>query len=161
MTSQEKAENEALVERAKTLGIKGWHLCSIEVLEAKVKEAEEGEAVQEVKQERRVVPKMKVFNSLEDDSERIASEFRRAEPDCEFVYQPSDVSQQKLDDLGLQRTERTVGNDVLCRTDKASYYEVMRQANQAAFEQVQAIEREHADRKNPGRIVRSLTEHRK
>lgn len=183
MTSQDKTENKELIEQARALKIKGWHFYSIEALEKKVCEVlaaqlnkvdepeEEAPVVAEVKveaapapqqanggqEQRRVVPAMRVANARMNDRERVAMEHRRAEPDCEFVYQHSSVSNETLAAKGLQRTDTLVGNDVLCRTTKESFVAAMREYNEAAYEVAKAVEKDN----EAGQVVRRLTERRR
>lgn len=160
MTSQEKIENQQLIEDAKKLGIKSPHMYSLDKLKQAVADATGSEkAANPVEEDapeavpvRSKVPKMSVENITENSRERVASEWRKKEPDCEFVYQRSDVTASELEQKGLQWTGVRVKGEILCRTDKQGYNEV-----QSAKRDAEAKRMERIDPKN-SRVARRLTE---
>lgn len=155
MTSQEKTDNAELIEQAKALGIKGWHLCSPEVLQEKVDNAEPP-VVRDapVAPVRKVAPKMPVKNRGEDTRERLARQYRMAEPENEFVYQSASMTDAQLEAKGFQRTGDSVGGDILCRTDKVAFNEVRAARKEEALEIASAIEKDNEG----GQLVRRCTE---
>jgi len=159
MTSQEKIENADLIEEAKTLGIKCPHACGVETLKRKVEEAKAGGEQEApptpVEQPRKKAPKMVIANINEDTRERVVAEMRAKEPDCEFLFQRSDVTDQELAAKGMERTGIPVGNDTLVRTDKEGFGKWMAAQNDSELSKMRSIEKENGGQ---GQIVRTLTE---
>lgn len=150
MTSQEENNVEALRAEAKELGVKSWHVLGEErlILEvAKVKggssepaEAPEQEVKPKVTEKRSKAPRMNVSNIQRDDRTAMIERLDAEEPDCKHILQAGSVTDRELAAKGLERTEYSVKNDVVCRTMKDSYEEWQQAKIDANYDAMQAID---------------------
>lgn len=159
MASQtEKTEERVKLEtQAKELGMKGIHFCKTEeslrvaiakkqagseepeVQDAKVDQ--EDEVVAEVKKmKRKTAPSMSVANINNDDRTALVERMEREDPDCKYIFQSGNATPRELAAKGLERTELSVKNDVLCRTMRDSYDGYISDKNQAQHEAMQRID---------------------
>ena len=67
---------------------------------------------------------MSVGGILSDDRAELVARLEAEDPDAKYIFQRGDISNEELAGKGLERTEHTLRNDVLCRTDKEVYNEV-------------------------------------
>ena len=149
MTSQ-TVTLEELKAKAKTLKIKGAHLFKdVDSLQAKIDEVEskveaEVEAIVEVAEvvapKRKKAPKMSVGGILSDDRAELVARLEAEDPDATYIFQRGDISDRELAGKGLERTEHTLRNDVLCRTDRETYNEVQAKKREAQYNSMQRID---------------------
>lgn len=141
MTSQINDERQEKLEKAKSLGIKGAHLCSDETLDKKIAE-EEAIIVTDKKADepRKPAPKMKVERIGVNERDQLLRDLEDQDPDCKYSYQPVGVSQRKLDAIGLEATDITLGEEVVCRTDKKSFLDVQAAKNAKNRQMMNAVE---------------------
>jgi hypothetical protein len=165
MASLEKTEERiALEKEAKDLGIKGrlpvqdaGLIAKIEI--AKEKLAEEVEEVEEPVTEvevedveeavvveekpapiRKKAPRMSVAGVNTDSRTEAITRLEREDPECKYIFQNSSISDKQLAAKGFERTGETVKNDIICRTMKDSYEEVLNAKNEGQFESMQRID---------------------
>jgi hypothetical protein len=151
MTSQKTEKTEERLELesvARGLGVKGFLPKDDEVLKAKIAEAQGTEAVvvekvepvvaKEVK--RSTAPRMNVSNIGRDDRTAMIDKLEREDPSCKYVMQAGTATNRELAAKGLERTEFSVKNDVVCRTQKEGYAEYVEQKNEASYEAMQRID---------------------
>ena len=120
MTSQKTLEE--LKDDAKEAGVKGYALYKdADKLEEAIKEA--GTAGK-VAAKRSKAPRMQVNVHHVDERAALVKRLEADDPECKYVFQPGTISDRQLKEKGLERTEYSVRNDVLCRTMKDSYLEV-------------------------------------
>jgi hypothetical protein len=138
---------EELKTKAKSLGIKGVHLYKKEdALQAKIDEVESGSVVTEekpvevVEPKRKPAPKMTVANIMRDDRTLLVERLEAEDPDSKYIFQNSDITDAELAAKGLERTEHSLKNDILCRTDRQSYDEVQALKREAQYEAMQRID---------------------
>ena len=167
MTSQTKTDKRiALEKEAKALDIKGRFPAQDTGLQAKIDKAneiksklvvgasnvEESEIadvvaqVEEVVQEtvqapkRKKAPRMTVAGINTDSRTEAVARLEREDPDCKYIFQNSSISDKDLAAKGLERTGESVKNDILCRTMKDSYEDVLNAKNEGQFESMQRID---------------------
>jgi predicted ATPase with chaperone activity len=170
MTSQTKTDKRIALEReAKELDIKGRLPTQDAALEAKIKtanliksklvvgasnveESEIEEVVAQVGKEpvhesvqvetpkRKKAPRMTVAGINTDSRTEAVERLEREDPDCKYIFQNSSISDKDLAAKGLERTGESVKNDILCRTMKDSYEEVLAAKNEGQFESMQRID---------------------
>ena len=143
MTSQTETLEELKL-KAKALKIKGAHLYKdADSLQAKIDEVK-GEAVvaevEVVAPKRKPAPKMSVGGILSDDRAELVAKLEAEDPDAKYIFQRGDISDKELAGKGLERTEHTLRNDVLCRTDREAYGEVQARKRKAQYESMQRID---------------------
>jgi len=139
MTSQ-TTKMEELKAEAKALGIKGAHFFkSEESLQDKIDSVKTVEPVVE-QPKRKPAPKMSVAGILTDDRAALVERLEKEDPDCKYIFQSGDISDRELAAKGLERTEYSLKNDILCRTDRESYIKVQDAKRQAQYDSMQRID---------------------
>jgi hypothetical protein len=169
MTSQETARKEELVEEAKSLGIKGAHLCGIPKLVEKIAEAkavkekdsvppdidpEAGnvkvieESIEKViedmpeKAPRKVAPRMSVASISQDERSKKVAELEAANPGYKYIFKASSTTKAQLEAIGLESTGEFLKNDLICRTEKDSFIEWQKTKNDAQRRLMDSIDTE-------------------
>ena len=169
MASQDKTDKrKALEKQAKELGMKGIHFFKTEEsleagivakqadavktepkleVEVVAEELEVVEAVQEKEvvespksKKRKAPPRMNIANIGNDDRTAMITRLEREDPECTYVMQSSSITPAELAAKGLERTEYSVKNDIVCRTLKEGFTEFQREKNKAAFDAMQRID---------------------
>lgn len=144
--TDERLERETV---ARGLGIKGCLPKSDDALETKIAEAQGTEAVVVERAEpvvaqkgieRKTAPRMNVANVGRDDRTAMIEKLEREDPECKYVMQAGTVSNRELAAKGLERTEFSVKNDVVCRTLREGFSEYVEQKNKASYEAMQRID---------------------
>lgn len=132
----ERTEMEA---KAKALGIKGVHLYGDEKLMGEINRIEaEGAKVEAPK--RKKAPKMKVSSVVEDSAEKLIRRLEREDPDCKYLLQPIGTTALTLAEKQLEATGETIGDCIVCRTDKEGYQEYVNSKNAATQRMMQSID---------------------
>lgn len=168
MTSQKENKTEKrkeLEKLAKEVGVKGIHLFKTEeALEAKIAE-KQAEAVasepklevesvteglvEEVAQEtvaekvapkRKKPPRLNVAGIGRDDRAALVARLEQEDPECKYIFQSSNITQRELTAKGLEKTEYSLKNDVLCRTLRDSYEEMLQLRNEGSYEAMGRID---------------------
>ena len=151
MTSQEENnELKALRVEAKELGVKSWHVLGEEKLILAVAEAKggsnepadvpENDVKPEVEKKRSKAPRMNVANIARDDRTAMIQKLEAEDPECKYILQAGSVTDRELAAKGMERTQYSVKNDVVCRTMKDSYEEWSQAKIDAQYESMQAID---------------------
>ena len=168
MTSQkvEKTDERVALEAvAKELGVKSVHMFKKEgSLEAAIakKQAEivasepkleveeltekvtEEVAPQEVaakaSPKRKAPPRMNVAGIGRDDRSALIERLEREDPECKYIFQSGTITQRELTAKGLEKTEYSLKNDVVCRTVKDSYEEMLQVRNESSYEAMGRID---------------------
>ena len=167
MTSQKEKtdERKALEKLAKDVGVKSIHLFSKEgSLEAKVAEKQAEaiasepklevekvteEVAEEVAQEevvakaspkRKLPPRMNVAGIGRDDRAALIERLEREDPECKYIFQSSNITQRELTAKGLEKTDYSLKNDVVCRTMRDSYEEMLEVRNNGSYEAMGRID---------------------
>ena len=166
MTSQKKSDERiALEKEAKDLDIKGRLPFQDAALSEKIKLVrsklfEEDEVMEELVTEevvaqveakpvqetvqvapkRKKAPRMTVAGINNDARTEAVNRLEREDPECKYIFQNSSISDKDLAAKGLERTGETVKNDILCRTMKDSYEEVLSAKNEGQYEAMQRID---------------------
>lgn len=167
MTSQievEIDEMEALKERAKELKIRGYGLIKDpEKLRQKIEMAEiESEPVVEEKP-RKKAPKMRVGGFGANNRNKVIRDLDAKDPDCKYMTQSSSLSAAEADSKGLQIVKKPngeimyCGNDIICRTERESYYEWQKDRTEDALTAMKSIDKDLST-EGGGRKIQSLTE---
>ena len=149
MTSQDE-DRKQLNDKAKKLGIKCPHTCGLDTLLKKIADAEAlaestetmETATEPVKVEpvRSTAPSMKVENILVDDRTLLMQRLEAEDPECKYIFQSGSITDRELKEKGLERTDNTLRGDVLCRTQKDSYYAVKAARQKADHEAMERID---------------------
>jgi len=161
MTSQDGADRmEELLKEAKELKIKGAHFCkSEESLQKKIDEAKGTVvAVEEQPKERPVAPKakrkpapkMSVANVGIDARAALLNKLEAEDPECKYLFQPFGTTAEALAAKSMERTSYTLGNEIVCRTDREAYYAVVEAKNEMQRRGMDAIDPN-------GQQIKSLT----
>jgi hypothetical protein len=158
-------ERKELESVAKELGVKGIHLFSKEgSLEAAIakKQAKAGasepeleveKVAEETKEEvastavvakaspkRKLPPRMNVAGLGRDDRSALIERLEREDPECKYIFQSSTITQRELAAKGFERTDYSLKNDVVCRTIKDSYEEMLEVRNEGSYEAMGRID---------------------
>jgi hypothetical protein len=83
---------------------------------------------------------MNVSNIGRDDRTAMIETLEREDPECTYVMQAGTATNRELAAKGLERTEYSVKNDVVCRTLKEGFTEYIEQKNKASYEAMQRID---------------------
>lgn len=168
MTSQkvEKTdERKALEKLAKDIGVKSPHMFSkegsleeaiakkqaeavasepkLEVEELTEKVTEEvapQEVVAKASPKRKAPPRMNVAGIGRDDRSALIERLEREDPECKYIFQSGTITQRELTAKGLEKTDYSLKNDIVCRTMKDSFVEMQKVTNEAAYEAMQRID---------------------
>lgn len=155
--TDERVELEA---QAKELGMKGIHFFkteeSLKTAIAKKQAENVTEPTEEVpvvetkledeikveveKIKRKTAPRMSVANINNDDRTALIERMEREDPDSKYLFQSSTATPRELAAKGLERTDLSVKNDILCRTLKQGYEEYISDKNEAQHESMQRID---------------------
>ena len=126
MTSQEETDKkQELLVRAKELGIKGAHVCGIDKLEEKIADAE---AANEAPV-RKVAPRMSISVARSLGRDAAIAQLERDNPGYKYILESADTNAAMLAAKGLESTGKYLKNDLICRTDKESYEEFLKDRN--------------------------------
>jgi hypothetical protein len=166
MTDQETTVDiEALKAEAKALDVKGWQATKDpDKLIAKIEEAKSMRT--EVAEKRSTAPKMKVFNAGENTRNQVIARLEKADPDCKYLTQKAGISADELASKGLELVKQDNGEvmyhggDVICRTDKNSYYEWQNSRTEYSLKGMKSIDKD-LDTEGGGRKIQSLKEQAK
>jgi hypothetical protein len=79
---------------------------------------------------RKKAPKMNISHIKVDDREAKVRELEAADPESKYIFQHHAVSDEALAAKGFERTEHSVRNSILVRTDRKSYEEYLEARNQ-------------------------------
>lgn len=131
-----------LVEKAKKLGIKGAHLYGVDKL---VEEIDKCEAEQKVTDtpsapERKIAPRMSVSSVNRDNGLRTVMKLDKEFPEYKHMLQPKDIDRDVLAEKGLEFTGKTIGNEIVCRTDRESFEEWQQAGNREARRMMESID---------------------
>jgi hypothetical protein len=167
MASQKEKtdERKALEKLAKDVGVKGIHLFSKEgslegaiakkqaeavasepklEVEAVVEEVAEevAEKVVEAKAspKRKAPPRMNVAGIGRDDRAEMIERLDREDPECMHSFQNSNITARELAAKGFEKTEYSVRNDIVCRTERASFEKWQQEKIDSQYEDMQAID---------------------
>jgi len=89
---------------------------------------------------RKTAPRMNIANIGNDDRTAMITRLEREDPECKYVFQNSNVTGRELAAKGLEKTEFSIKNDVVCRTMKDSFVEFQHKKNEAQYEAMQRID---------------------
>ena len=135
MTTEEKNNNPEIVEEAKRLKIKSWHLRHLDDVKADIEaakaepivvpvvEVEAPTVVATPPSMRKKAPKMpiRVFGS--DARAGLIAKRQAEDPDAVYLFQDAGISDEDLLKKGFERTGETLKNDIVVRTDRKRYEE--------------------------------------
>jgi hypothetical protein len=137
---------------ARGLGVKGCLPKSDDTLKTKIAEAQitEGSPVEvqaeavvvevPVVTKRKPAPRMNVSGIYKDDRTAIIAKLEGEDPESKYIMQSGTITDRELAAKGFERTEFTVKNDIVCRTNKESYEEHRKMKNEAQYEAMQRID---------------------
>lgn len=143
MTStNEMTEIEVLKAKAKELGISGWQTFKDPVkLQARIDE------VGEVGTVRKSPPKMSVSRRGRNREETIAL-LEREDPQSKYLTKSASTSHEELLANGFEVMKKPngetmfLGNDIICRTDKESYYECQNADTEDSLKAMRSIDKD-------------------
>ena len=149
MTIEENtgSKREELLIEAKAMGLQGAHFCKTEEsLQAKIDKAKMGlnrvekpEPVVETPK-RKAPPKMSVANVGIDARAALLTRLEAEDPECKYQLQPFGITAEELTAKALQRTDHTIGNEIVCRTDREAYEAVVNAKNAMQRRSMDAID---------------------
>lgn len=167
MTSQKEEKTDervALEAVAKELGVKSVHMfkkegsleaaiakkqaeivasepkLEVEALTEEVAEAVAKEVVATPSPKRKAPPRMNVAGIGRDDRSALIERLEREDPECKYIFQSGTITQRELTAKGLEKTDYSLKNDIVCRTMKDSFVEMQKVTNEAAYEAMQRID---------------------
>jgi hypothetical protein len=149
MASQKAVKTDERLELesvARGLGVKGFLPKDDEVLKTKIAEAqvidtEEVETVvAKVEVKRKTAPRMNVAGIGRDDRAALVERLEREDPECKYLFQAGTVTNRELAAKGLERTDYSLKNDIVCRTIKDSYEEMLNVRNEGSYEAMGRID---------------------
>jgi hypothetical protein len=168
MASQKKEktdERKELESVAKKLGVKSIHLFSKEgsleaaivkkqseavasepklevdkVTEEVAEEVAQTEVVVKASPKRKLPPRMNVAGIGRDDRAALIERLEREDPECKYIFQSSNITQRELAAKGFEKTDYSLKNDVVCRTIKDSYEEMLEVRNEGSYEAMGRID---------------------
>ena len=139
MASQEETDKkQELMVEAKSLGIKGAHLCGIEKLEEKIAAVKNESSdlntvaptVDVVKEpERKKAPRMTIGGTKSMSRDETVARLERENPGYKYILENANVNAAQLEAKGLESTGKYLKNDLICRTDAESYEEFLKDRN--------------------------------
>lgn len=134
MTAEEKSNNPEIVEEARRLKIKSWHLKPLEQVKKEIDEAGDSPIVVPVSEPkakvekpqpvRSVAPKMPLAGIGVDSRRKLLAELDAKEPGVKHLFQPANLSDEDLLAKGFERTGITLKNDIVVRTDAERYDQI-------------------------------------
>ena len=145
MTSQkvEKTDERMKLEAvAREMGMKGRFPTDDDALEAKIAEAQTTEAVVVEKVEpvvdapvvkRKPAPRMIVDNLYRDDRTAMVAKLEKEDPDSKYIMQSGTISNRELAAKGFERTDFSVKNDIVCRTNREDYDANLNNLNETSY----------------------------
>jgi hypothetical protein len=152
MTSQkvEKTDERMKLEAvAREMGMKGRFPTDDDALEAKIAEAQTTEAVVVEKVEpvkeapvlkRKPAPRMIVAGNYRDDRTAMVEKLEREDPDSKYIMQSGTISNRELAAKGFERTDFTVKNDIVIRTNREDYDANLNNLNETSYEAMGRID---------------------
>jgi hypothetical protein len=172
MTSQEEVTTDEVADvlsglkaQAKELGVTGWQACKDpEKLIAKIEEAKTMAISQE--ETRKTAPKMGVFNAGQNSRNQVIARLEKEDPACKYMTQRAGITPEELAAKGLEVVKKPNGEiiyhgaDIVCRTEKESYYKWQQSRNDFALEGMKSIDKDLST-DGGGRKIQALTEHAK
>jgi len=154
MTNQE-IDMEALKAEAKKLNVPGWQATKDpEKLQAKIDEAKKTGG-------RSKAPKLRVATSGESSRNKLIEQMEREDPECKYLTQSSALTQAEAKAKGIEICKEPngdfiyCGEDIVCRTDKESYYEWVDKRNADATRSMKSIDKDLST-KHGGKHIQSL-----
>lgn len=165
MTSQtEEKGMEELVAEAKELNVKSVHLFKDPVkLQAKIDEAKstcESEPV------RKKAPKLRVSGLSGTSRNAIIHDLEKKDPECKYMTQSSKLTKAEAEAKGIEIVKKDngeimyCGDDIVCRTDKESYYEWQNDQNTKQLKAMKSIDKDLST-EHGGKKIQSCTENPK
>ena len=159
MTSTENmAEIDVLKAKAKELGISGWQTFKDPVkLQAKIDDATAGGNVL------KKAPKMTVAGIGEDTRATTIADLERKDPDSKYITQSASKSHSEIAAKNLEIMRKPngdimyLGNDIICRTDRESYYDWQNGRTEHSLKSMRAIDKDLSS-ETGGKRIQSLTE---
>lgn len=159
MTSQvEEVNVEELRAEAKALNASGWQACKDpDKLKAKIEEAKLKNA------ERKKAPKMQVASVGENTRAKLIAKLEADDPESKYLTQAASISSEEINAKGLEVVKKSNGDimyhgsDIVCRTDKRSYYDWQNARSAHATEAMKAIDKDLST-EGGGRRIQSVTE---
>jgi hypothetical protein len=126
MTSQEQTdEKQELVEKAKSLGVKNAHACSVETLKEKIGMTEEKVETPA----RKRAPRMRVLGARQGGRDAIIADLEAQNPGYKYVLENANVTAEQLKSRDLESTGKYLKNDLICRMDIDYYNEFLEDRN--------------------------------
>lgn len=156
MTSQE--EMDALKAEAKELKVAGWQLCKDpEKLKQKIADAKAGGT------ERKKAPKLRVAMTGENSRNRMIEQLEKDDPDCKYLTQSSKLTPSEAETKGIEIVKKDngeilyCGEDIVCKTDRNSYYEWQNNRTKGALNSMKSIDKDLST-KHGGKRIQAVTE---
>jgi hypothetical protein len=159
MTSQE-TDMDTLKAEAKALKVPGWQLMKDpEKLAQKIEDAKKSGG-------RKKAPKLRVTTSGESSRNKLIERLEKEDPDSKYMTQNSSLTQAQAQAKGLEICKEPngdliyCGEDIVCRTDKDSYYEWQNKRNADATRAMKSIDKDLSTEKG-GKHIQSLSQRAK
>lgn len=157
MTSQiEEVDMDALKAEAKELNVPGWQVTKDpEKLKKKIDEAKGSK--------RSKAPKLHVSMSGESSRNKLIERLDKEDPECKYMTQSASLTQAEAEAKGIEIVRKNngelmyCGEDIVCRTDKESYYEWQNNRTKESLEAMKSIDKD-LDTERGGKKIQALTE---
>lgn len=153
---------EEMKEEAKLAGVsRYWLIKNPDTLRKKIDAALEAKALDNAKDptpepvapevKRKPAPKMSVSGIRTNERSKMLKELEAKDPGAKYLLQPAGISGEALALKGLESTGKVWKNNVICRTDKEAYGEVMAEKRQKHRDVMDSID-------SSQRLIQSFTE---
>jgi arginyl-tRNA synthetase len=145
--NENKQTMEELVSKAKSLNITGAHLFKDpEKLQAKIDEVSINETSDKSVSNRKKAPSLKVSGLSGTSRNAIIRDLERKDPDCKYMTQKAGLTPSEAEAKGIEIVKKDngdilyCGEDIVCRTDKESYYKWQNNRTEQSMNSMKSID---------------------
>jgi hypothetical protein len=143
---------EELATKAKALKMNGVHLFkSEESLEAKINEVESAKKLKEEARAKRklLIPEdptrkkapMMTIDGIDNDARKeLIDRLEKEDPECKYVFRHATITDDELRAQGYERTGQVLKNDIVCRTQRIGWENVVEAKREAQYKSMQSID---------------------